>query len=74
MQQLHGFDELRNAQGITRNRRVENDKAVASLYLSASYLSFDFFHQPKKERMKNGKNRVFGRSVGGQDNLNKKLL
>jgi hypothetical protein len=40
MQQLHGFDELRNDQGIIRKRSAQIDTTGASLYLSASDFSF----------------------------------
>jgi hypothetical protein len=39
MQQLHGFDKLRNDQGIIHNRGVKIDTIAVSLYLSASYIS-----------------------------------
>jgi hypothetical protein len=40
IQQLHGFDELRNAQGVTLNRSAKINKTAASLYLPASSFSF----------------------------------
>jgi hypothetical protein len=36
-QQLHGIDELRNDQAITKNRSAEIDKMAASFYLPASF-------------------------------------
>jgi hypothetical protein len=59
MQQLHGFDKLRNDQGIIRNRSAKIDTTVVSLYLPESNLFYLFFPLAKIiERMENGKNRV----------------
>jgi hypothetical protein len=60
MQQLHGFDELRNNQGIILNRTSKTSLAVISLYFSASYLSRRFILLAKRiKRMENGKKCVF---------------
>jgi hypothetical protein len=42
VQQLRGFDILRNNQVIIRNRSAKVDITVVSFYLSASYFSFRF--------------------------------
>jgi hypothetical protein len=69
MQQLHGFDELRNDQGIIQNRRAKIDTTPMSLYLSASSLSFRLLWLANLiEWIEYGKNRVFGRSDGGEEN------
>jgi hypothetical protein len=43
MQQLHGFDELRNDKGIIQNRIDKINTTATSLYLPASLSFFDFF-------------------------------
>jgi hypothetical protein len=68
-QQLHGFDELRNDQRIIQNRSAKIDNMAAALYPPSSHSSFRFLRLTPKNRA--NKNRVFGRSDGGQDNLNK---
>jgi hypothetical protein len=68
MQQLHGFDELRNDQVTIQNRSVKMDTAVISLYISASYFRFRLLPLAKIiERMENGKIVLFGRSDGGRE-------
>jgi hypothetical protein len=47
-QQLRGFDESRNDQGIIQNRSAKTNKIVESLYLPASISVFEFFDQPEK--------------------------
>jgi hypothetical protein len=69
--QLHCFDELRHDQGIIQNRSAEIGKMAASLYLPSSHSSFRFLRLIQKNRA--NKNRVFGRSDGGQDNMNKSV-
>jgi hypothetical protein len=52
MQQLHGFDELRNDQEIFRNRSAKIDTAPLSFKFSASYFDFRFLRLAKiVERM-----------------------
>jgi hypothetical protein len=71
-QQLRCFDESRNDQGIIQNRSAKINTTGASLYLPASYFSFRVLRLAQKiERMENGKNRVFDRSDGGEDDQNK---
>jgi hypothetical protein len=43
MQELRGFDELRNDQVITRNRSTKIDTKAVSLCLSASYYALEIF-------------------------------
>jgi hypothetical protein len=43
MQQLHGFDELRNDEVINRNRGAKIVTTALPLCLSASYLVFGFW-------------------------------
>jgi purine-nucleoside phosphorylase len=59
MQQLHGFDELRNDQGIIQNRSAKIDTKVLSLHLYASSLVFDFFHSQNNRAMENLKKYCF---------------
>jgi hypothetical protein len=60
MQQLHGFDELRNNQGVIRKYSAKMDTTAVSLCLSASYFSFRFLPLAKIiERMGNGKKSCF---------------
>jgi hypothetical protein len=63
MQQLHGFDELRNDQAITRNRNATIGRTLLLLYLSAPYFSFRLYPLAKiplaKIFMGNGLNRFF---------------
>jgi hypothetical protein len=59
-QQLHGFDELRNDQGIIQNRSAKIDKMTASFYLPSSHSSFRLLRLTQKNRVNN--NRVFCRS------------
>jgi hypothetical protein len=40
MQQVYGFHELRNDQGVIRKRSAKIDTVVVALYLSASNLNF----------------------------------
>jgi hypothetical protein len=47
-QQLHGFDELRNDQGIIQNRSAKTNTTPASLYLPASSFSFQIRRLAKK--------------------------
>jgi hypothetical protein len=50
MQQLHGFDELRNDQPAIRNRSAKIERISVSLYLSAAEII---------EQIENGKNCAF---------------
>jgi hypothetical protein len=60
MQQLHGFDELLNDQGIIRNSSAKTDTTVVSLYLSATYFSFRNLPLAKIiERIGNGEKSSF---------------
>jgi hypothetical protein len=68
MQQLHGFDKLRDDQGVIRNRSAKIDTTAVSIHLSALSFSFRFLPLAKIiERMENGT--IFGRSDEGQDDL-----
>jgi hypothetical protein len=73
-QQLYGFDELCNVQGIIQNCSAKTNIIVALLYSPASYFSFRIIRQSKMNRA-NGKWQIvfFDRSVKGQDNLNKAI-
>jgi hypothetical protein len=74
-QQLRGFDESRNDQGIIQNLSVKISTIAASLYLPASYSSFRILRQaPKIERMKMAKILFFGHSDGGQEHQKKGLF
>jgi hypothetical protein len=42
MQQIHGFDEFRNDQGIIRNCTAQINITTVPLYLSESYFSFHY--------------------------------
>jgi hypothetical protein len=42
-QQLRGFDESRNDQGIIQNFSVKINTTIASLYRPASSFNFEFF-------------------------------
>jgi hypothetical protein len=44
MQQLHGFDELRNDQGIIQNRSVKIKQLLYHFLCPRQVLVFDFFH------------------------------
>jgi hypothetical protein len=48
-QQLHGFDEMRNDQGVIQNRSAKIDKTVASLYLPASSNIFQILRLAQKK-------------------------
>jgi hypothetical protein len=68
MKQLHGFDELRNDQGIIRNRCAKTRTPVASNLSPGSYLSSRFLPPTKIiKRMENCKKMFFGRSDGEED-------
>jgi hypothetical protein len=55
MQQLHGFDELLNDQGIILSCTAKLNTATVSLYFSASYFSSHFLRLAKmEERVENG--------------------
>jgi hypothetical protein len=55
MQQLNGFDELRNEQRAIWKCSAKIDTTAASLYFPASYFSFRFLPLAKIiERMENG--------------------
>jgi hypothetical protein len=71
MQQLHGFDELRNDRRVIRNRTKKIDTALISLCFSEPYFRFRLFPLAKIiERMENGKNYAFFvRSNGDKDDL-----
>jgi hypothetical protein len=61
MQQLHGFDELLNDQGVIQNCGAKIDTTAASLHWSASYFKFRFLRLAKIiERMGNGTKRALG--------------
>jgi hypothetical protein len=49
MQQLRGFDELRNDQMIIQNRSAKIKKMAASLYLPSSHSSFRFLRLTQKK-------------------------
>jgi hypothetical protein len=56
-QQLRGFDESRNDQGIIQNHSTKINTKVASLYLPASSLTFRILRLAQKNGA--NKNRVF---------------
>jgi hypothetical protein len=56
-QQLRGFDESRNDQGIIQNRRTKINTAVAWLYLPESSFTFRILRLAQKNGA--NKNRVF---------------
>jgi hypothetical protein len=58
MQQLHGFDELRNNKRMIQNLKAKMNQAVVSSYLS-NFLNVYLRLAEKIERMKNGENHVF---------------
>jgi hypothetical protein len=47
MEQLRGFDEMRNDQGVIRFCSAKIDTTAVSLYLSSLNSVFNFFHKPK---------------------------
>jgi hypothetical protein len=44
MQQLHGFDQMRDDQGVIRERSAKFNTAIVSLYCPHHVSVFDFFH------------------------------
>jgi hypothetical protein len=62
-------------QGIIQNNSAKSTKLLHHFICPHHISGFDFFDKPTKiERIENGKNRVFDRSDGGQDNPKKDFL
>jgi hypothetical protein len=50
MKQLHGFDELRNDQGMIQNRCAKTDTTVVSLYWSTTIFAFSISSTSQNNR------------------------